>query len=120
MSDNDSEENNTDETNYSDECKVEFNGDNKIVNNAVKRFTGEISDIKNLLNNLIRKHDIKTMAGPQSYAQVVNKPVVIIKPKDKQRCEQTRREICDNIKPSEIAVGVTSVKNVKIVKMLKN
>ena len=67
-----------------------------------------------MLSNYAVNRDVSNpVVSKQSFSQIANKPAVIIKPKDKQACEETRRVVRENIKPLELSVGVTSVKTVK-------
>lgn len=89
----------------------------KIVNEAVEKYVTEIETIKKMFPKFMLDIDEKKYFGTNiknSYADTVNNnPAMIIQPKADQQSTKTRKEVQQNIKPSDISVGVASVRNVR-------
>lgn len=72
---------------------------------------GEINELKNTMN-MNEKYKLEK-SSDLSYAKVVAGEALVIKPKNKQDSKKTQEAIKKNLKPVELEVGITQIKNVK-------
>lgn len=78
-------------------------GNKKALENQKQMKNDIINDLENAgINKLEESRD--------TYA---NKTAIIMKPKKVQECNRTRKELQEKINPSELEIGVTTIKNIK-------
>lgn len=70
----------------------------------------QLDDFKKSLDSKCSNTDLKL--NEKTYADVA-KDVVIIKPKTKQNNSITKDDICKNVKPASLEVGIVQMKNIK-------
>lgn len=96
--------------NHIDEIKTELQNNKYDGSKKMESVIVSQDIIKTCINS---NYSSNKTSSNRTFAEVANKPAVIIKPKIDQLSDVTRKEIKENIKPSDISVGVASVKNIK-------
>ncbi|KAI4469095.1 zinc finger fyve/phd-type [Holotrichia oblita] len=79
-------------------------------------FNTQLDDFKKSLDVECSNADLKL--NERTYSEVA-KDVVIIKPKTKQNSSITKEDICKNVKPASLEVGIVQIKNIKVIKCYK-
>lgn len=104
---------------YCEQCYVECEVINKVLtfldsklNTVMQGFNNEVASIKEMVKEIM---DVKqqTWAQKVNITKKVNPQVVVIKPKDIQESSKTFSEVQKKVRPPELQVGITSVRNIR-------
>lgn len=101
---------------FCDKCNMNFDFINKLYND-VADFKDTIREELNLVKELIQttskqNNEEKIVENKKSYAEITGE-VIVIKPKSKQECHITKENVCKNLNPSELGVGIKQIKEIK-------